>query len=42
MATTMRRKLRERRESRQLNNAVRDASPAVQQELLAMAARHVR
>jgi len=40
--STMRRKLRQRRENRQLNNVVRDASPAMQQELLAIAARHVR
>ncbi|MDT4908606.1 MAG: hypothetical protein QOG98_2626 [Pseudonocardiales bacterium] len=40
-ASTMRRKLRLRRESRQFNEAVRTASPAMQQELLAMAARHI-
>jgi hypothetical protein len=40
-ASTMRRKLRQRRETRQFNNAVRDASPAMQQELLAMATRHL-
>jgi hypothetical protein len=40
-ASTMRRKLRQRREYRQFNEAVRTASPAMQQELLAMAARHI-
>jgi hypothetical protein len=38
---SMRRKLRQRRENRQFNEAVRTASPAMQQELLAMAARNI-
>jgi hypothetical protein len=38
----MRRKLRQRRETRQLNEALRTASPAMQQELHAMAARMSR
>ena len=37
-ASTMRRKLRQRREHRQFQTAVRNASPAMQQELIAMAA----
>jgi len=37
--TTLRRKLRQRREHRQLNDVMRSASPAMQQELLAVAAR---
>jgi len=39
--STLRRRLRQRREHRQFNDAVRNASPAMQQELLAMAARHI-
>jgi hypothetical protein len=35
------RKLRERRENRQFDNAVRSASPAMQQELMAAAARQL-
>lgn len=38
---TMRRKLRQRRESRQFESAVRSAPPAMQQELLAAAARQL-
>ncbi len=41
-ASTMRRKLRQRRENRQFSEAVRTASPAMQQELLAMATRYSR
>jgi hypothetical protein len=41
-ASTMRRKLRQRREIRQFNEAVRTASPTMQQELLAMATRMSR
>jgi hypothetical protein len=37
-ASTMRRKLRQRREHRQFQTAVRNASPAMQQELIAIAA----
>lgn len=39
--STLRRKLRQRREHRQFNSAVRNASPAMQQELLAMATRQI-
>ncbi|MDQ2750556.1 MAG: hypothetical protein M3Y44_13680 [Actinomycetota bacterium] len=39
--STLRRKLRQRRENRQFDFAVRNASPAMQQELLAMSARHI-
>ncbi len=41
MSTTsnMRRKLRQRREHRQFESALRNASPAMQQELLAAATR---
>ena len=35
---TMRRQLRQRRENRQFNSAVRNASPSMQQELMAAAA----
>jgi len=38
--STMRRKLRLRRESRQFSSAVRNASPAMQQELIAAASHH--
>lgn len=41
-ASTMRRKLRQRREDRQFSEAVRTASPAMQQELLAMSTRYSR
>jgi len=41
-ARTMRLRLRQRRESREFYEALRTASPAMQQELLAMAARRVR
>jgi len=33
--------LRQRRQNRRFNDAVRDVSPDIQQELRAMAARHV-
>jgi hypothetical protein len=39
--SNMRRKLRPRRESRQFESALRSASPAMQQELLAAAARQL-
>jgi hypothetical protein len=40
-ASTVRSKLRQRRQSRQFENALRSASPAMQQELLAAAARQL-
>jgi hypothetical protein len=36
---TMRRQLRQRRENRQFNSALRNASPTMQQELMAAATR---
>ncbi len=39
--STMRRKLRQRRENRQFESALRSASPAMQQELLAAASRQL-
>jgi hypothetical protein len=38
---TLRRKLRQRRDSRQFESALRSASPAMQQELLAAATRQL-